>query len=139
MNVAPFFGQKATFEQQLSNPGARGFVPAHRSRAGSFQIFILHEAGNSGHRGKQCRIGEMTRRLGLALDHFPLSHSNSSPLATTGSGVPSFSSSLFTAPWRDPPAGLRQKTRFGGKFSFGDFQFSQRIWLYRVGQERIEY
>ncbi len=73
MNVATFFGQKATFEQQLDNPGARGFRPQPIGRAQDlFQIFILHEAGNSGHRGKQCRISEMTRRLGLAFDHFPL-------------------------------------------------------------------
>ncbi|VEA77507.1 Uncharacterised protein [Salmonella enterica subsp. arizonae] len=46
MNVAPFFSQKATLEQQLDNPGARGFRPQPIGRTQDlFQIFILHEAG----------------------------------------------------------------------------------------------
>ncbi|CSI05502.1 Uncharacterised protein [Shigella sonnei] len=71
MDIAPFFGQKTTLEQQFNNPGTGCFCPQTIGRTKDlFQIFVLHKARDPGHRRKQCCIGKMARRLGLPLYHF---------------------------------------------------------------------
>lgn len=130
------FGQETTLEQQFNNPGTRCLCPQTIGRTEDlFQIFILHKARDPGHRRKQCCIGKMARRLGLPLYHFTFSHSNSSPFATTGSGVPSFSSSRSLLPNSVRQPASARKTRFSDKFAFGNVQFDNTLAEHRIRAE----
>ncbi len=123
MNVAPFFGQKATFEQQFDNPGA-WLRPQPSPSVVRGDLFRSYPArnGNSGHRGKQCRIGEMTRKGWLgARTTFPF-HTATHHLYDNRQRHRRFPVALY-CPVR-PANRPARKTRFWRQISFGDFQFN---------------
>ena len=135
-NIAPLFIEETTLKQQLDNPrpGSFGAQPV-RGAEDFFQLFILHETGDAGHRREQRCVGKMTRRLGLPLYH----------LALFAEQLVAFSHHrqrravvLFITllrPQQGAPARLRQKARFGDKFAVGDIQIDLTFTKYRIRAE----
>ena len=136
MDIAPLFLKKTALKEQLDDPRA-GCLRAQTVGGAQdlLQIFILHEPGDAGHRGKQRRIGKMARRLGLAFHHFPFFTQQLIVFGDHGKRrtVVLFVT-LFVAEQR-APACFREETGFGDKLPFCDFQLDHAFAEHRVRAE----
>lgn len=133
MDIAPFFDQKTALKQQFDDPGAGGLgAQPVRCTEDLFQIFILHEARNPGHRRQQRGIGKMAWRLGLTFNHFALftqqfivfrHHRQRRAVVLF---IP-----LFTAQQRSP-ARFGKESGLSDEFTLRDIQFNHAFTEYRI-------